>query len=175
MSAQWFGQSNLEVSAKVLPLEGRGLRSQRALDLVVVTLAIIALLPLMTIISIVIWASDGGPAFYGHVRVGRMGRLFRCWKFRSMVSKADQVLATHLARDPAAREEWAASHKLRRDPRITAVGRFLRVSSLDELPQLWNVLIGDMSIVGPRPIVLLEEVARYKSNFFEYCSCRPRA
>jgi exopolysaccharide production protein ExoY len=148
------------------------LATQRVADLFIATLAIVAVGPLMLILAVLVRAWDGGPVFYGHLRVGRMGQLFRCWKFRTMVVNADRILAEYLAENPEARTEWEASHKLRRDPRITALGRFLRASSLDELPQLWNVLIGEMSIVGPRPIVLAE-IARYKSNFSDYCVCRP--
>jgi exopolysaccharide production protein ExoY len=149
-----------------------GLARQRAVDLFVAVLAAIVLAPLMLVLAFLTWASDGGPAFFGHLRVGRMGQLFRCWKFRSMVVNADEVLAEYLASNPEARAEWAACHKLRHDPRITRMGRFLRASSLDELPQLWNVLVGEMSIVGPRPIVIAE-IERYRSNFAAYCACRP--
>jgi exopolysaccharide production protein ExoY len=148
------------------------LATQRAADLFVATLAVILVGPLMIILAVFVWAWDGGPVFYGHLRVGRMGQVFRCWKFRSMVVDADKTLAEYLASNPEAQTEWEESHKLRRDPRITVLGRFLRASSLDELPQLWNVLMGEMSIVGPRPIVLAE-IARYKSNFSDYCACRP--
>ena len=149
-----------------------GLVAQRILDIIVAVSAIIALAPLMLTLAVLIWACDGGPALFGHVRVGRMGRLFCCWKFRSMVVDADERLAEHLANDPEARAQWEASHKLRRDPRLTRLGGFLRASSLDELPQLWNVLVGEMSIVGPRPIVIAE-IDRYKSSFAAYCACRP--
>ncbi len=148
------------------------LNVQRVLDVSIASIAALALAPLMLIIALVIWISDGGPIFFGHVRVGKMGQTFRCWKFRSMVVNADQVLKSHLAQDAAAREEWEADHKLRNDPRITSLGRLLRASSLDELPQLWNVLIGEMALVGPRPIVPAE-ISRYRSNFTYYCSCRP--
>ena len=172
VSAEFVMQGGV-ASTEVAPVRhSPGLASQRAVDLVLTVLAIVALAPLMLTLAFLIWVSDGGPALYGHVRVGHMGQLFRCWKFRSMVADADKTLAAHLAADPEARAEWEASHKLRRDPRITRVGRFLRASSLDELPQLWNVLVGDMSIVGPRPIVIAE-IERYKSNFTDYCACRP--
>ncbi len=148
------------------------LATQRAADLFVTAFAIVSVGPLMIVLAILVWAWDGGPIFYGHLRVGRMGRVFRCWKFRSMVVGAEKILAEYLEANLEARAEWETSHKLRHDPRITSLGRFLRASSLDELPQLWNVLIGEMSIVGPRPIVLAE-IARYKSNFSDYCACRP--
>jgi lipopolysaccharide/colanic/teichoic acid biosynthesis glycosyltransferase len=96
---------------------------------------------------------DGGAVIFAHKRVGRHGRLFPCFKFRTMVANSAEVLAELLARDPAARAEWARDRKLRHDPRITAIGRFLRKTSLDELPQLLNVVRGEMSLVGPRPDV----------------------
>ncbi|MDB5444854.1 MAG: sugar transferase, partial [Phenylobacterium sp.] len=110
--------------------------------------------------------------FFGHSRIGYEGRSFRCWKFRTMVVDAEARLSALLARDPEARDEWDADHKLRRDPRVTPLGLFLRVTSVDELPQLFNVLTGEMSLVGPRPIVPAE-VARYGRRFAHYCSVRP--
>jgi exopolysaccharide production protein ExoY len=172
MSAELLMQRGVASAEEAPPSATPGLAAQRVLDVLVAMLAIAALAPLMLFLALLIWASDSGPVFYGHVRVGRMGQLFRCWKFRSMVVNADAILATCLSSNPAALSEWTACHKLRNDPRITSVGRFLRASSLDELPQLWNVLLGDMSIVGPRPIVIAE-IDRYKSNFAVYCSCRP--
>ena len=94
---------------------------------------------------------DGGPGFYGQPRVGRGGRLFSCWKIRTMIVDADAQLEAYLDANPAARTEWEVSQKLRNDPRITMFGGFLRTTSLDELPQIWNILVGDMSFVGPRP------------------------
>jgi lipopolysaccharide/colanic/teichoic acid biosynthesis glycosyltransferase len=116
--------------------------------------------------------SGPGPIFYGQKRIGQGGRPIRVWKFRSMVKDADRALHAHLAAHPAAQAEWDANHKLRHDPRITWIGGFLRASSLDELPQLWNVLRGDMSLVGPRPIVR-DEAARYEQDFSLYGRVKP--
>ena len=128
----------------------------RAIDLALVIGGLIFLAPLMLTVALIIWGQDGGPALYGQRRIGRGGRLFRCWKFRSMVQDADVRLKALLASDADAAAEWAEFHKLRADPRITPLGQFLRKSSLDELPQLFNVLVGEMSLVGPRPIVPAE-------------------
>ena len=127
-------------------------RLKRALDIVLVLICLPVALPLVGALALVI-ALRGGQPFYGQQRVGRDGRIFTMWKLRSMVRDADRKLEAHLARDPSLRAEWDAHQKLRRDPRITAFGQFLRRSSLDELPQLWNILKGDMSIVGPRPMM----------------------
>ena len=145
---------------------------QRLLDLTLAVPLLILLAPIFGVVALAVWINDGGPAFYGQSRIGHHGRSFRCWKFRSMVTDSDAVLAKVLAASEAARAEWARDHKLKSDPRITWVGRFLRSSSLDELPQLWNVLRGEMSLVGPRPIVVAE-VGRYGARFHDYCTCRP--
>ena len=145
---------------------------QRLFDLVLTVPLLILLSPILCMLALAVWINDGGPAFYGQMRIGRHGRSFRCWKFRSMVTDSDAVLAKVLALSAEARAEWARDHKLKADPRITWVGRFLRSSSLDELPQLWNVLRGEMSLVGPRPIVVAE-VGRYGARFHDYCTCRP--
>ncbi len=120
-------------------------------------------------------AVDGGPVFFSHRRVGRGGRTFGCLKFRSMRPDADRHLAELLARDPAARAEWQAARKLRQDPRVTPFGRVLRATSLDELPQLINVLRGDMSLVGPRPVVQEELDQHYApaAAAADYLSVRP--
>ncbi|HEY3779027.1 MAG TPA: sugar transferase [Rhizomicrobium sp.] len=115
---------------------------------------------------------DGGPALYSQRRVGHGGRIFNCLKFRSMVLNADERLEEVLAADPSAREQWERYQKLEDDPRITPLGRILRACSLDELPQLINVCRGEMSIVGPRPI-LTEQVLLYGESFPEYCRLRP--
>jgi exopolysaccharide production protein ExoY len=113
-----------------------------------------------------------GPVIYRHRRVGRDGQMFECLKFRTMVPNADQVLRELLERDPAIKQEWLRDHKLRCDPRVTRLGRFLRRTSLDELPQLWNVMRGEMSLVGPRPVVR-EELLRYGRNVRAYLSAKP--
>ncbi len=115
---------------------------------------------------------EGGPIIFRHRRVGRDGKPFDCLKFRSMVPDADRVLRELLERHPELKAEWLRDHKLRDDPRITAAGRFLRRTSLDELPQLWNVIRGEMSLVGPRPIVH-EELLRYGRCASKYLSARP--
>lgn len=146
-------------------------RMKRGLD---VTLGL-CFSPLFLLLIALVWALvrlDGGPGFFGHVRVGRGGKCFKCWKIRTMVPNADLALRDVLRRDPNAAEEWARDRKLTRDPRITWVGGFLRRSSLDELPQLWNVLRGEMSLVGPRPITP-EELPRYSVHRADYCSVRP--
>ena len=145
---------------------------QRALDVVSAALIILALAPLLVLIAIAVAVTSRGPIVFAHRRIGRDGLPFHCWKFRTMVVDAEERLAELLSRDPDARAEWACDHKLRNDPRVTPVGSFLRKSSLDELPQLFNVLRGTMSMVGPRPIVLAE-CSRYGRYFDEYCSVRP--
>lgn len=124
---------------------------KRALDLAVTLLLAPLFLPLIGFCALLV-ALDGHTPFYAQRRVGQNGRVFRMWKLRSMVPGADAVLQAHLAADPAARQEWAHHQKLMRDPRITRVGQVLRAFSFDELPQFWNVLRGEMSLVGPRPM-----------------------
>ncbi len=126
--------------------------AKRALDVLIVLLSSIVVVPVIAVLAVII-ALDGKSPFYWNERVGRGGRTFAMLKLRTMVPNADRQLEKHLAADPAARAEWEATQKLKRDPRITAVGRYLRKLSLDELPQMWNVLVGDMSIVGPRPMM----------------------
>lgn len=144
----------------------------RIVDFAVALTAIIALFPLLLAVMVVIYLTDPGPIIFAHRRVGRNGRLFPCFKFRTMVVDADTRLAVLLARDPQARAEWENDHKLRVDPRITRIGQFLRRSSIDELPQLFNVVRGEMSLVGPRPIVQAE-VARYRRFFSDYATVKP--
>jgi len=145
---------------------------KRAMDVVLGMLGAIVALPLAAIIAAAIWLESGGPILFRQTRVGRAGRLFQILKFRTMVVDGDEVLAQYLATDALARLEWRTARKLRRDPRITRVGRFLRRTSLDELPQLINVLRGEMSLAGPRPIVE-NEIARYGAAFPFYALVTP--
>ena len=140
-------------------------------DQAVALTMIFLLAPLLLVVALLVRA-DGGPALYGHRRIGENGRSFRCLKFRSMVQNGDAVLQELLATNPAAQAEWLATQKLRDDPRVTPIGRFLRQTSLDELPQLFNVLRREMSLVGPRPIVEAE-IDRYGRDISFYYETRP--
>lgn len=144
----------------------------RLLDIVIGIIAVIVFAPLLIGLAIAIYVTSPGPLIFAQPRIGRNGREFRCLKFRTMVVDATDRLEQLLASDPAARAEWARDHKLRNDPRITPLGRFLRKSSLDELPQFFNLINGTMSVVGPRPIVNAE-VVRYGRRFQDYCRVRP--
>jgi undecaprenyl-phosphate galactose phosphotransferase len=146
---------------------------KRALDLMISSAALVVLSPAMLCIWILV-KLDGGPGFFGHERVGRDRKMFRCLKFRTMVVNADVALAELLARDAQAAAQWSASQKLTNDPRVTRIGRLLRASSLDELPQLFNILRGEMSLVGPRPVVVRELTDFYRSDSrTAYLSVRP--
>lgn len=138
----------------------------------VAVLLLIALSPLMALVAALIWRRDGAPILFAHYRVGKDGKLFRCLKFRTMLRNSEQLLADLLQNDPAARAEWEREQKLANDPRITGVGQFLRKTSLDELPQLFNVIRGEMSLVGPRPITVAE-LTRYGKVRWHYVSVRP--
>ena len=146
-------------------------RVKRAVDLCLVVVMLPALLPVIAVLYIVA-RLDGGPGFFGHVRVGMDNSDFRCWKIRTMVPNAEKVLKKHLETHPDAAIEWERAFKLRDDPRVTPLGRFLRQSSLDELPQVWNVLRGDMSLVGPRPVTR-EELEKYRGYEWCYLGVRP--
>ena len=144
----------------------------RALDIVLSLLLLAFFVPLMVVIGAAIFVSDPGPVIFRQRRLGRGGHYFSCFKFRSMVVDAEAQLQHLLATDPEARRSWEHDHKLKVDPRITRIGSFLRRSSFDELPQLINVLRGEMSLVGPRPICEAE-AARYGRYIRDYCSVRP--
>lgn len=144
---------------------------KRLFDLVLILLSLPVVLPLILFLALLV-RRDGGAAFFGHTRIGRNGVSFQCWKLRSMIADSGLVLQNHLKSNPKARMEWALSQKLSHDPRVTPFGDFLRRSSLDELPQLWNVLKGEMSLVGPRPVTA-EEIQRYANQRGAYMACRP--
>lgn len=146
--------------------------TKRTFDFTFALLAIILLAPLFAAVIVLIRLYDGGPAIYRHPRIGRNGRTFDCLKFRTMVLDADKVLMQHLAINEAAAAEWTATRKLKDDPRITPLGRVLRRTSVDELPQLINIVKGEMSLVGPRPIVF-DEVVHYGPYITDYCRARP--
>lgn len=145
---------------------------KRIVDIVFAAISLLVVAPLLALIALSIWLNDRGPVLYGQTRIGYRGRTFRCLKFRSMVPDADVVLRDLLERDPEARLEWQTTQKLKDDPRCTAFGRFLRRTSLDELPQLINVIRGDMSLVGPRPIVMAE-TRFYGSELSVFKKARP--
>jgi exopolysaccharide production protein ExoY len=145
--------------------------AKRILDVVGAIVLAIVFSPLILSIA-VLMRREGGSIIYKHRRIGRDGRAFECLKFRTMVPNAEQVLRELLERDSAIKAEWVRDHKLRCDPRVTRLGRFLRRTSLDELPQLWNVMRGEMSLVGPRPVVR-EELLRYGRNVRAYLSAKP--
>jgi len=146
--------------------------AKRALDIIGAGVGLVLLAPFFLIVALMVRA-DGGPAFFAHQRVGRGGKLFGCLKFRSMVIDSQARLESLLANDPVARAEWEATRKLKNDPRITRIGRFLRSTSLDELPQLINVLRGEMSLVGPRPVQEAEIDRYYGASAAHYMAVRP--
>lgn len=146
--------------------------SKRALDVSVAVLALIMLAPLMLLVALAIALTMGRPIFFAQRRVGHRGVAFRCYKFRTMSRDAERLLGDHLRSNPEAADEWRETRKLRRDPRVTVLGQTLRLTSIDELPQLFNVLGGDMSCVGPRPVVP-DELALYGRCVDDYLAARP--
>lgn len=145
---------------------------KRSFDVTAAALALIAFSPIFLMIMALVKFSDGGNVFYGHRRIGHNGRYFHCLKFRTMVVNGDEVLRRYLNANPQAAEEWRMTRKLKTDPRVTAVGAVLRKLSLDELPQLLNILRGEMSVVGPRPVVD-EELGLYDASAVFYLRTRP--
>jgi Undecaprenyl-phosphate galactose phosphotransferase WbaP len=152
-------------------LATRGYQTKRIFDVTIAVCLIILALPVFLLIMLVLCCEEG-PVFFSHKRIGLGGRNFDCLKFRTMFWNSDKILAEKLASDPAALQEWDTKRKLVVDPRITKIGRILRKTSLDELPQLLNVIKGDMSLVGPRPIVW-EEAKKYGEDFKYYVAVRP--
>lgn len=145
---------------------------KRCFDVTAAFLGILLLSPLFLMLAALVKFSDGGRVFYGHRRIGRNGEVFQCLKFRTMVENGDEVLAAYFAGRPEARKEWLATRKLQDDPRITDVGKVLRKLSLDELPQIFNILAGHMSLVGPRPVVK-DELELYGPAADHYLRTRP--
>ncbi len=170
---QFHSDLNRLQIAVELPVPRVSQYRKRIFDIIVSILIIFFCLPVMGTVWCLV-RLDGGPALYRHIRVGRGGQSFGCLKFRSMAVNADVVLARQLGTDAEFAREWAERRKVTRDPRITGIGHILRVTSLDELPQLFNVLRGEMSLVGPRPVVA-EELDTYygAANRAAYCSVRP--
>lgn len=148
------------------------LDAKRLGELALALLILLVAAPILLAVALLIWTEDGGPIFFSQPRLGRGGKHFRCLKLRTMSVDASALLARLLENSADAREEWERDHKLKSDPRITRLGRFLRKTSIDEIPQLFNVIRGDMSLVGPRPIVDAE-VVRYGRRFEAYCTVRP--
>ena len=145
---------------------------KRASDVFLVLLFAPVWTPICLLLALAVMITSPGPIFFSHRRIGRSGKFFSMWKFRTMCVNSAEVLEQHLAKHRELRAEWAENHKLKCDPRVTALGRFLRRSSLDELPQLWNVLTGRMSLVGPRPIVAAE-AEKYGRDFAYYLAVKP--
>jgi lipopolysaccharide/colanic/teichoic acid biosynthesis glycosyltransferase len=169
------GLSGATAAVAAVPVPGREAgwpALKRGLDILGAGALLAIALPAFLLLALLI-RRDGGPVFFAHERVGRHGARFGCLKFRSMVVDSDRRLAALLAADPEARAEWEATRKLRRDPRVTWIGRILRATSLDELPQLINVLRGEMSLVGPRPVPASELAAQYGAAAEHYLSVRP--
>jgi exopolysaccharide production protein ExoY len=161
-----------EANSLALGRDSRYARWGKALfDLGLGLMLLPVLLPVILVLCVLV-AMDGGLPIFGHKRIGKDGREFRCWKIRTMVVDAQERLKKHLADNPEAAAEWQQNFKLENDPRITRIGRFLRKSSLDELPQLFNVFRGEMSFVGPRPVVR-DELLRYGLHQQVYMSMRP--
>ena len=145
---------------------------KRSCDLLLVTLLLLIFLPAMVILGILVKLTSPGPVFFSHRRIYKDGSFFSMWKFRTMCVNSAEVLERHLSSHPEARAEWTRTHKLVKDPRVTRIGDIMRRYSLDELPQLWNVFTGRMSLVGPRPIVAAE-VEKYGKCFYCYTSVKP--
>ncbi|MDP1880377.1 MAG: sugar transferase [Parachlamydiaceae bacterium] len=159
-------KTNTEYSIKHLPLK-------RTFDIFFSIFCLIILSPIFLVISILILFTSSGNIIYSHERMGRGGKPFRCYKFRTMYLDADIRLAELLKHDPQLLKEWQQTYKLKKDPRVTAIGNVLRKLSLDELPQFWNVLRGDLSVVGPRPVVKEEFEKYFGTKGYKILSIRP--
>ncbi|MER9301132.1 sugar transferase [Mesorhizobium sp. M0621] len=162
-------RAGIHIGQNLRPLGGR---PKRMMDMTVALIALVLAAPVMLAVALLILVTDGGPVVFSHTRVGFNGKRFACYKFRTMVANSERVLADYLASNPEAAKEWEQNWKFKNDPRITFLGYILRKSSLDELPQLINVLRGEMSCVGPRPVVP-DELRRYGSCAIDYLKTRP--
>lgn len=143
-----------------------------AVDMTIALVALVILMPMIVMIMTLLYVVQGRPIFISHRRIGKYGVMFPCFKFRTMVVNAEDVLFGYLAANPSERAEWAATRKLKSDPRITPLGALFRKSSIDEIPQLLNILLGHMSFVGPRPIVAAE-AELYGASLVDYMQVRP--
>jgi len=170
-TAQATFQPGANDNARVLLYPGAHSFFKQAVDRLGALVGLIMLAPALAIIALLV-KRDGGPAFYGQPRIGQNGKTFKCWKFRSMVPNAGEVLKDLLANSPQARAEWERDFKLKNDPRVTKLGAILRKTSLDELPQLWNVLMGEMSLVGVRPVTQTE-LKNYGEKIADYYAMLP--
>jgi Undecaprenyl-phosphate galactose phosphotransferase WbaP len=171
MSVRDFeGILGLATSQKLKMFWNLGIK--RLIDLSIVIFGGIVILPWLLFFALLIKLSSPGPVLYGHTRLGQNGKPFRAYKFRSMVVDAREQLEIMLESNPQIREEWERNHKLKNDPRVTTIGRFLRRTSFDEFPQLINILRGEMSLVGPRPVVD-EEVEKYGEDYTRIFSVKP--
>jgi lipopolysaccharide/colanic/teichoic acid biosynthesis glycosyltransferase len=169
------GQKGKPPKAKPRGLSYQGLNGEfakRLFDIAFSLSVLILFFPVYIILALLIAASSKGPIFYIQERVGKNYRPFKCIKFRTMVTNADEILAQMMETSPELREEFTNTFKLKQDPRITKIGHFLRITSLDEFPQFWNVLKGDMSVVGPRPLVV-EELPKYGIHIDQVLTIRP--
>jgi len=174
-SAAWKGTDWEQISLAIHRLSTNGVYYRlvkRLLDILIVCSFLPCLLPLFLIVAAIVRLSSPGPILYRQRRIGRFGREFDLWKFRSMYVNGDEILHNYLQVNPEAAREWKQSRKLKMDPRVTRLGSLLRRTSLDELPQFLNVLAGSMSLVGPRPIVSAEK-AQYRDAYFFYASAKP--
>ena len=157
----------------MLSYEIRHLPVKRGFDILFSLLALVVCSPLFLCIACLIAFTSKGKIIYGHQRIGRGGKKFNCYKFRTMYPDADQRLQHLISENPELKKEWESSYKLKKDPRVTPIGNFLRKTSLDELPQFWNVLKGDLSVVGPRPVVESELIQHFKEMSGVILSVRP--
>ncbi len=171
---QHFAADSVHLSATAVETNKNGFYisfGKRVFDLFLALLILPILAPVILVLAFLV-RRDGGPSFFGHTRVGQNGKAFKCWKVRTMVVDAEAKLKEYLAENPEAAAEWARDHKLTDDPRINKVGHVLRATSLDELPQIWNVLKGEMTFVGPRPVVEAE-LEKYGTSVGSYLKQKP--